>query len=53
MKRAIVRLFAVVLVIGSVLLSGCEKKEESDSKVPWARPAGWEGGMPGFGSAPY
>jgi len=33
-----------------VLLSGCSSKtEQKESSIPWSRPAGWEGGIPGMG----
>jgi hypothetical protein len=31
--------------------SGCTTKTADESTIPWSRPASWEGGVPGLGSA--
>ncbi len=33
------------------LLSGCESSSPEESKIPWNRPASWEGGPAGYGDA--
>lgn len=39
----------LALAGASLLLAGCSTKTEQDSSIPWSRPAGWEGGIPGMG----
>lgn len=50
------RLTRMLLLIGSIvaatLISGCASKHPDESQLPWARPATWEGGLPGMGGAP-
>jgi hypothetical protein len=31
------------------LLSGCETRTSKNTAIPWSRPAGWEGQIPGMG----
>lgn len=42
-------LAATLLLLGSAaLFSGCSTSQEQESsQLPWARPASWEGGLPG------
>lgn len=50
------RFSRLLLLIGALmaaaLLSGCFNKDRDESQIPWARPATWEGGMPGMGGVP-
>jgi len=40
----------LALTGATLLLSGCSSKtEQQESSIPWSRPAGWEGGIPGMG----
>lgn len=41
-------LFLFVIVTGA-LLSGCETRTSKNTAIPWSRPAGWEGQIPGMG----
>ncbi len=34
---------------GLFAFTGCQSSAQ-DSAVPWSRPAGWEGSLPGMGS---
>lgn len=39
--------FLVLLLLGApFIFSGCQTANPDDSQIPWARPAGWEGGGP-------
>ena len=44
------RLLTVLVLLGALLgLSGCETVEKpSDSMLPQAQPASWQGGLPGM-----
>jgi hypothetical protein len=46
-----IKTLALLALTGAiVLLSGCSSKtEQQESSIPWSRPAGWEGGIPGMG----
>ena len=49
----LLRLLATLLVVaGSALLTGCTTKTDQDTSIPWSRPAGWEGQIPGMGTTP-
>ncbi len=43
-------LLAVLTASIAALVTGCSTP--SDSSIPWSRPAGWEGQVPGMGSTP-
>ena len=43
------RLFALVLLALGALLGGCQMTPQKDTAIPWSRPAGWEGQIPGMG----
>ncbi len=49
-RRFWIALVLAVLALGA--LAGCEDNPQAsqDQKVPWGRPASWEGGLPGMGS---
>lgn len=42
-------LLLVLLVLFGALLGGCETRTRKDTAIPWSRPAGWEGQIPGMG----
>jgi hypothetical protein len=37
---------------GAFFAAGCTSKTDRDTSIPWSRPAGWEGQVPGMGSTP-
>ena len=45
---------AAVLAALFVLLAfgGCATQPEDENSIPWSRPAGWEGQIPGMGTTP-
>jgi len=49
----LLRLLAALLVAGgTAMLTGCTTKTDQDTSIPWSRPAGWEGQIPGMGTTP-
>ena len=38
----------LLLALG-LALAGCSITPQKDSSIPWSRPAGWEGQIPGMG----
>lgn len=52
-------LLLIALTLMAFMFSACGKTSEkgddtrAQSKVPWGRPANWEGQMPGFGGAGF
>ena len=40
-----------LLALNLYLLSGCSADQE-ESRIPWSRPATWEGTAPGMGDIP-
>ena len=42
-------LLAVLLLALGLLAGGCSITPQKDSSIPWSRPAGWEGQIPGMG----
>jgi hypothetical protein len=45
-------LLTLTALAGVFALTGCTNKTEQDSSIPWSRPAGWEGQVPGMGTTP-
>jgi hypothetical protein len=47
---SLARLFlaALLLAIGTVV-TGCSTNAPKQTSIPWSRPAGWEGQIPGMG----
>lgn len=43
-------LLAVLAASIAAIVTGCSSP--TDSSIPWSRPAGWEGQVPGMGSTP-
>lgn len=37
---------------GALAFTGCTSKTDQDTSIPWSRPAGWEGQVPGMGTTP-
>jgi hypothetical protein len=42
---------ALLLAFGA-LLGGCSTRTSKETTIPWGRPQGWEGQIPGMGSMP-
>jgi hypothetical protein len=38
-----------LLAACGALLGGCSANSPKQSSIPWSRPAGWEGQIPGMG----
>lgn len=52
MKRCF-RILAVLLVgAGPLAFTSCTSRSDQDTSIPWSRPAGWEGQIPGMGTTP-
>ena len=51
--RSLKKTVSIILVLAgaavTLVSTGCTSKTEQDSSIPWSRPAGWEGGIPGMG----
>ncbi len=43
------RLLALGLFIAAAFASGCSTNAPKQTSIPWSRPAGWEGQIPGMG----
>jgi hypothetical protein len=39
----------LLLALGA-LFGGCSLQPQKDTSIPWSRPAGWEGQIPGMGA---
>jgi len=39
----------LLLVALAGLVGGCSMQPQKDTAIPWSRPAGWEGQIPGMG----
>lgn len=44
-------LLALLLLTFGALLGGCETRTSKNTAIPWSRPAGWEGQIPGMGQS--
>ena len=42
-------LAAFLFIALGLLMGGCALNPQSNSSIPWSRPAGWEGQIPGMG----
>lgn len=40
----------LLLAAFGALLGGCSTRGSNQSTIPWSRPAGWEGQIPGMGT---
>jgi hypothetical protein len=38
----------LILAVGA-LVGGCSTQSPKQTSIPWSRPAGWEGQIPGMG----
>lgn len=43
------RVLAALLVAIGSLVAGCSTNSPKQTSIPWSRPAGWEGQIPGMG----
>lgn len=41
-------LVLLLLALGAIF-TGCSTRTQKESSIPWSRPAGWEGQIPGMG----
>jgi len=41
--------FVFLLLALAGLVGGCSMQPQKDTAIPWSRPAGWEGQIPGMG----
>jgi len=44
-------LLALALLALGSLFGGCSTRSQQQTAIPWSRPAGWEGQIPGMGSS--
>ncbi len=42
-------ILALLLLALAAIFSGCSTRTQKESSIPWSRPAGWEGQIPGMG----
>lgn len=42
-------LLALLLAAVGIIVTGCATNSPKQSSIPWSRPAGWEGQIPGMG----
>ncbi|MBL9186897.1 MAG: hypothetical protein JNK23_05420 [Opitutaceae bacterium] len=42
-------LLALLLVAFGAILAGCSTQSPKQTAIPWSKPAGWEGQIPGMG----
>ena len=40
---------AIVLLALGAVVTGCSTNSPKQTSIPWSRPAGWEGQIPGMG----
>ena len=45
-KKSVISL--LLLAIGAIV-GGCSTNSPKQTSIPWSRPAGWEGQIPGMG----
>jgi len=43
-------LLACLAAVFAALATGCSLQPQKDTSIPWSRPAGWEGQIPGMGT---
>jgi hypothetical protein len=41
--------FAFLLLAAGFFVGGCSTNAPKETSIPWSRPAGWEGQIPGMG----
>ncbi|MDP3069090.1 MAG: hypothetical protein Q8N18_02325 [Opitutaceae bacterium] len=42
-------LLALLLAAVGAIVTGCSTQSPKQTSIPWSRPAGWEGQIPGMG----
>jgi hypothetical protein len=42
----------LLLAFGALLLGGCSTRTAKETPIPWSRPQGWEGQIPGMSGMP-
>ena len=42
-------ILSLLLLVVGVVVGGCSTNAPKQSSIPWSRPAGWEGQIPGMG----
>ena len=42
-------ILALILLALGALAGGCSTNSPKQTSIPWSRPAGWEGQIPGMG----
>ena len=52
MKTFKTPLCCLLLLALGALLGGCSLNTQKNTSIPWSRPAGWEGQIPGMGMTP-
>jgi hypothetical protein len=52
MKTFKTPIFCLLLLAFGALLGGCSLNTQKNTAIPWSRPAGWEGQIPGMGMTP-
>jgi nitrous oxide reductase accessory protein NosL len=50
MKSPHKALLALLIATITLLAAGCTSRPSDETSIPWSRPAGWEGQVPGMGS---
>jgi hypothetical protein len=40
---------ALLLLAFGAIFTGCSTRTQKETSIPWSRPAGWEGQIPGMG----
>lgn len=52
MRLSLRLVLATLALTGSFIFAGCTSQTDADTSIPWSRPAGWEGQVPGMGQTP-
>jgi hypothetical protein len=52
MKHLRLPLLTLLLALIGLMSTGCTSRTAQDTSIPWSRPAGWEGQIPGMGITP-
>jgi hypothetical protein len=42
-------ILALLLLACGAIFTGCSTRTQKETSIPWSRPAGWEGQIPGMG----
>jgi len=49
MNSLVKPVLALLLFTVGILVGGCSTNAPKQTSIPWSRPAGWEGQIPGMG----